>query len=187
MLKRIGLIAAAFPFSAFLLLVPSAKTEAPRLPDWLRPRTVVVSTAVQDAEIEVARVFGRIPACAESPDPLIRDVAEAAITHQVDPRVYASLVGTESGCSQFAVSSRGAIGYSQIMPRIWKDRYDITGRYNLFNQQDNLDIGASIVGDQIHAHGLADGLRRYNGLGVGCDTCDGGYADRIMALAGRKQ
>lgn len=159
---------------------------APEMPASLRtpPEAPLISIAEVNA-IEVARVFGRAPACADVSPAFIMQVAIEARGSGMNPRVLAALIAVESGCNQWAVSRSGAIGYTQVMPRIWKDRYDVGGRYNLLNGPDNLHVGASIAEDQIRQHGLENGLQRYNGLGVGCDTCDGGYAQHVLSLAGK--
>jgi hypothetical protein len=137
------------------------------------------------APLEVAKVFGRVPSCADADAELINTVALASINHRLDAAIAAATMATESGCNQFAVSSRGAIGLMQVMPRIWKDKYDFAGRVNLLNKADNTEVGVGILAGLVSEFGTAEGLRRYNGVGVGCDTCDGGYTSRILALARR--
>ena len=138
------------------------------------------------APIEVARVFGRVPACAEADSEFIELVARQAVDASVDARLLAALVAVESSCNQFAISSRGAIGYTQIMPKVWNEKYDFTRRYNLLNARDNLHVGGLILSDLVWTHGVWEGVRRYQGTGQGCNTCDPSYTAKILNLAGRR-
>ncbi len=138
------------------------------------------------APTEVARVFKRSQRCAEADPELIDLVAREALRAGIDPRMLAATVVVESGCNQYAISRRGAVGYMQVMPRVWKDRYDIAGEYNLFNEHDNLRVGATILSELVQNYGVWEGVRRYQGLGQDCATCDMGYTTKILALAERK-
>lgn len=138
------------------------------------------------APFEVAKVFGRSPGCADANSELIEITAKAAIDANLDPAILAATIATESSCNQYAVSSRGAVGRMQIMVRIWSTKFDFGHDVNLFNSADNIRTGATILADSINHYGLQAGIQRYNGVGVGCDSCDGGYAARIMSLAGRR-
>lgn len=135
----------------------------------------------------VAKVFGRSQGCQDTEDDFIRFVSDASVDAGIDPRVIASTIAVESGCNQFAVSGKGAVGEMQIMVKIWKDKFDFAGDVNPFNKQDNIRTGAKILADLVSQYGMADGIRRYNGLGVGCDSCDAGYVEKILNLSGRKQ
>jgi hypothetical protein len=138
------------------------------------------------APLEVAKVFGRTPGCSDADAEMIQATARAAVEADLDPAIAAATVGVESACNQFAVSSKGAIGIMQIMPKVWKDKYDFAGDVNLFNRDTNLSVGAHIEADLINQYGTENGVRRYNGMGVGCDTCDAGYTSKILTLAGRR-
>jgi len=138
------------------------------------------------AALDVARVFGRSTGCAEADPKLITTVADEAVKTDLDPRILAATIAVESACNQYATSSKGAIGLAQIMPKIWKGTYDFEKQYNLLNPQDNIHVGASILGSLVKQYGVPNGLRRYNGLGVDCDACDAGYTDKIAALAAKR-
>lgn len=137
------------------------------------------------ADLDVARVFGRSSGCAEASPTLITAVADEALRAGLDPRLLAATVAVESGCDPLAVSRRGAIGLTQVMPKLWKDKYDFTV-INLFNTHDSLHTGAAILGGLVKQYGVIEGVKRYQGIGVGCDTCDDGYVPKILSLAGRR-
>lgn len=138
------------------------------------------------APLEVAKVYGRAQGCSDADANLIESTARAAIDAGLDPAIAAATVATESGCNSFAVSSKGAIGIMQVMPKIWAAKYDFAGDVNLFNTDTNLRVGAQIEAGLISQYGTSEGVRRYNGVGVGCATCDSGYTSKILALAGRR-
>jgi hypothetical protein len=138
------------------------------------------------APLEVAKVYGRTPGCSDADADMIQATAKAAIEAGLDPAIAAATVGVESACNPFAVSSKGAIGIMQIMPKVWKDKYDFAGDVNLFNRNTNLGVGAHIEADLINQYGVESGVRRYNGMGVGCSTCDDEYTSKILTLARRR-
>jgi hypothetical protein len=138
------------------------------------------------AALDVARVFGRSPGCTDASPELITAVATEAIQMKLEPRILAATIAVESACNQYAVSNRGAIGLMQVVARTWKDTYDFSKDFNLLNRSDNLHVGASILAGLIKQYGQVNGLRRFNGLGDGCATCDAAYPSKITVLAGVK-
>ncbi len=137
------------------------------------------------APLTVALVYGRSQGCADATPELIDDTARAAIDAGLDPAIEAATVATESACNPFAVSSRGAVGCQQIMAKLWSAKYDFAGAVNLFNCQENMRVGAQIEAGLIVQYGTAEGIRHFNGTGIGCDTCDSGYTEKILRLAGK--
>jgi hypothetical protein len=185
-----GFLAIAFIAGVGLLSASSNNIESDMyqasLPYRRVPVAPVLSYSVfRTAPVDVAKVFGRSTGCSNVDYETIQSVAKAALDAHIDPSIFAALVATESECDPLSVSSRGAVGMTQIMVKIWDKQFDFAGRVNLFNREDNLRTGAKILYPLITAYGTENGLRRYNGLGVGCDSCDSGYTEKIMQLAGR--
>jgi hypothetical protein len=150
------------------------------------PSDVLKESLFRTGPLEVAKVFGRAHGCEDATPELINDVSNEAVRSGIDPRIAAATVAIESACDSFAVSNRGAIGYMQITPKTWGTKYDFMSRYNLLNMHDNVHVGVSILSALIHTYGVKNGVRRYQGLGVGCESCDDRYTDKIMFLAGTK-
>lgn len=138
-----------------------------------------------DAALDVASVFGRSRGCVNADHAFVRLVAEEAISTGVQPKILAAVIATESQCNQFAVSRRGAIGYTQVMPSVWGKTYDFSGKYNLFNPKDNLHVGGLILASYIKTHGVSSGVQHYLGTGVGCDDCDPQYSAKVLSLSQR--
>jgi hypothetical protein len=150
------------------------------------PAQAFIYSIFRTAPLEVAKVFGRAQGCSDASAELIESTARAAIDAGLDPAIAAATVGVESGCNQFAVSSRGAIGIMQIEVKVWHNQFDFAGNVNLFNRDDNLRVGTKIESELIAQYGMAAGIQRYNGLGVDCASCDSGYVSKILTLAGRR-
>lgn len=168
--------AVALLATSFCYCAPPPAFPAPK------PPANVEYSAFRTAPISVALVFGRAPGCIDAPLDLITDVAEQASKHGVDPKIAAALIAVESGCDSFAISNRGAVGLTQVMPRIWNSEYDFT-QVNLLNPRENVEVGMSILGQSIFSYGVIEGLHRYNGLGKGGDPV---YVEKILKLAGRR-
>lgn len=150
------------------------------------PAQAMQESLFRTGSLEVAKVFGRARGCEEASPELIYTVSREAVGSGIDPRLAAATVAIESECNPFAVSNRGAIGYMQVTPKTWCSKYDCTARYNLLNMHDNVHVGVSILAELIHAYGVKNGVRRYQGLGIGCASCDDRYVDKIMTMAAIK-
>src|ERR1700676_4532419 len=135
---------------------------------------------IQDAAWEVAKVFGRSPGCKDASPELGRMIAEASIDQGADPKIVAATASIESNCNQFAVSSKGAIGIMQVTAKTWSSKYDFTGSVNLLNSRDNVKVGTKILSDSIKQYGLEKGIQAYNGLAIGCSTCDEYYSQKVL-------
>ena len=138
--------------------------------------------------LEVAKVFGRSQGCENADADLIEQTSNAANYAGIPPRLLAAAVAVESGCNPYAVSARGAIGLTQIVPKVWKGKYDFAGHDNLLNPTANLRVGARILSENIQQWGTRGGLQHY--LGTGTDDGNitpGSYAAKIMTLAGERQ
>ena len=138
-----------------------------------------------NAPLEVAKVFGRASGCQDADPELIEDVARLSRRAGLDPKIAAALIAVESGCNPLAISNRGAVGLTQVRPIVWKDKYDFS-RTNLLNSGENMQVGFEILAELIQQYGTYEGVRRYQGLGIGCETCDGQYTEKIFRLAGKK-
>lgn len=148
----------------------------------LPPMQAYKYSAYRTGGFEVAKVFGRSTGCQDVDAEFIEDVNDAAVRAGLDPRVFASTIVTESNCNQFAVSTRGAIGYTQVVPLFHKTEYDFA-QINLLNRKDNLRVGAEIEAHYIQQHGTAGGITSYQGMAKGCASCDDQYTSKVLKLA----
>lgn len=68
-----------------------------------------------------------------------------------------SLIVIESSANQNAISPKGALGLTQIMPGFWQyEQNELRDPYK------NIEAGAAILRQYIQRYGLVDGLRAYN-------------------------
>jgi soluble lytic murein transglycosylase-like protein len=140
------------------------------------------SPEFQKAFFEASKVYGRA-GCGDQA--LAEMTARRAIATGLPVQVIAAMAATESTCNPLAVSNRGAIGLSQVMPKVWSKEFDFT-KINLFNPEENMEVSTTILQRLVKEHGLKNGLLRYYGTGNdGIGLGGAGYADRVLQLAGK--
>lgn len=171
----------AIIFSLMLLIVLSIVFIHPGASAKSVPEFHPIDPLRQTQLLQVAGVLGQFPECRERFPRIVYAVTDAARAHELQPQLLAAVVAVESRCDPLSVSWKGAIGITQVMPHVWGDQFDFQNKYNLFNTDDNLAVGAAILRVSIKKYGVRDGLEHYQGTGSGRD---GGYVDRILKLAG---
>ncbi len=77
--------------------------------------------------------------------------------HPITPELLTALIVVESSANHIAVSKKGAIGLTQVMPRIWQ-----INKKELFNPYKNIEVGSEILKYYIDKHGIKGGLSSYN-------------------------
>lgn len=130
------------------------------------------------SEVTVARFVYRKHGCTGS---LAELTARNAIDHGISVRLVAAVVIVESTCRPQVISSEGAVGLMQILPQVWH-----VSRQRLKDPAFNLAKGTEILARYVRPYGVREGLHHYNGLGVGCSTCDAEYADKVLLVAGMR-
>jgi len=95
----------------------------------------------------------------------------------VSLNILTALIVVESSADYKAVSNKGALGLTQVMPRIWK--YD---KHLLADPYKNIEIGSTILRHYIARHGLLGGLSAYNS---GKKNRSLGYARKVIRIADR--
>lgn len=101
----------------------------------------------------------------------------AAVDNGMSPQIVAAVVFVESSCNPDAVSPRGAIGLMGINRHVWRHP-----ARELRDPEANTQIGTTILAGYVRAHGLREGLHRYNGLGDETST----YSARVLQVAYRR-
>ena len=152
------------------------------------PLTVARMESTIDAEAEfrrnqvderAARAVLAGFACGEE---IPRSVARNAHAHNLPARLVAAQILVESSCQPSVVSPAGATGLMQVMPTVWKQY----SRQELMNPEKNIAAGTKILGQYCgQAGSYRGGLRLYFGATAGSDQADI-YADKVLAIAGRK-
>lgn len=106
-------------------------------------------------------------------------IARNAVDADLNVRVVAALIVVESSCRPTVVSSEGAVGLMQVNPRVWN-----VDREDMLDPELNVQEGTRILAAYTRTYGRVGGLRHYNGMGIGCDTCDADYPSKILSKAG---
>ena len=110
-------------------------------------RTQSALTARQ-GELELARLdLNRLSSIVDQstryriPADLASAIYDIALSESVDPALAFSLIRVESGFTRRAVSSAGAVGYTQVMPSTAFWLQPGLGRADLFERDTNLRLG----------------------------------------------
>lgn len=170
--------------SSCCLLVLSGINLASSWKQASKPPLVVHLREGGDSFFEASRVYGKLK-CGDVK--LAKMTAGIADEIGLDAGLVASKIATESSCNPLAVSSKGAVGLTQVMPKIWScSRPRANGepcwdfsRVNLFDPETNIRIGATILAYYMKKHGKEKGIAAYNGTG----TAAADYAKLVMERA----
>lgn len=94
--------------------------------------------------------------------------------------ILTALIVVESSADHKAVSRKGALGLTQVMPEIWQYKPE-----ELIDPYKNIEAGASILKYYIKRHGLTEGLRAYNSgpKRLRCKEASALFAQRIITIA----
>ena len=106
-------------------------------------------------------------------------IDDIAVRSGVDPNIVKAIIVEESGGNPNAVGDNGeSIGLMQIQPKHHKKRMEELGIVSLFDPQENVILGCSILSDLYDKYGnYEDALSVYNS----CNTKDGkAYAERTL-------
>lgn len=95
--------------------------------------------------------------------------------------ILTALIVVESNADHKAVSKKGALGLTQVVPHIWV-QYSTD---DLLNPYKNIEAGASILRWYSQRYGLMEGLRAYNSGVKGLTDPDASslFAKKIIRLA----
>ncbi|HEX4996937.1 MAG TPA: transglycosylase SLT domain-containing protein [Terriglobia bacterium] len=143
--------------------VDTAEVNQAPLPVVPQPTVKPVAPADRAAINAVENLLARYDVDKERISRTARAIVASGRRHKVEPRLLASIMIVESGANPYAVSSKGAIGAMQIHLPTWGAMADEQG-INLFKLEDNVDLGARILGDYIAESGVWEGVMRYKGF-----------------------
>lgn len=153
--------------------IPEVSAEPPQSPniDSNLKAKAMAGTLRDKLEIE--------PKVATNIAPLIEKSAE---THQVPPALIAAVVNAESEFHSAKRSSSGAIGLTQVMPKVWGKQC------NLKTDAGNIDCGAKILAHYYDLSGSWDKALAYYNVGPnryeksrGARMTGHRYASTVMA------
>ena len=102
--------------------------------------------------------------------------ARSAVDLNLNIRVLTAVIFVESSCRMKAVSSKDAVGPTQVNWRVWR-QYT---RQQLLDPETNVRAGSKILAGYVRRYGLREGLHAYNGFGDPTSA----YADKVLLVAG---
>ncbi len=115
-----------------------------------------------------------------------KHAVESAQTFDLDIYVFLALMRVESGFQPEAISSQGARGLTQVIPKYHQDKIvearRQVNRYSIYEPRLNMYLGAWVLREYIDkSNDVHNGLLRYNGsLGTGSK-----YALKVLTEAQR--
>jgi len=77
--------------------------------------------------------------------------------YPITPELLTALIVVESSANHIAVSNKGAVGLTQVMPHTWQCKKE-----ELFDPYRNIEVGSRILKYYIDKHGIRGGLSSYN-------------------------
>lgn len=190
--------AAAFVLGGFLSSSPDSRMNIWELQERLRHTQNTLKA--REGELALVRLeMARLNTVMQNsaryhiPADLASQIYDIALSEGIDPDIAFRLVSLESDFTRTAVSSKGAVGLTQMMPSTARLLNPKLSRDDLFERETNLRLGFSYLRDLIRAyHGdLRLALLAYNrGPGTvdairkaGGDPANG-YARAIMGAKG---
>jgi len=102
--------------------------------------------------------------------------ARSAVDLGLNIRILTALIFVESTCRTNAVSSKDAVGPTQVNWRVW---HQYT-RQQLLDPETNVRAGSKILAGYVRRYGLREGLHAYNGFGDPTSA----YPDKVLLVAG---
>ena len=185
-------LALLVPASAFMVRVPELGTERQseqQLEELTRTDLVSDLWRERMEEMQSQKLVQSLAAEFNVPVTLAKDIHDAAVIEEIDPRMAFGLVRAESRFRTKVVSPVGAIGLTQVMPATARWLVPGTSTADLKNPEKNLAVGFKYLRSLLDRY---DGDRKlaltaYNrGPGTvskllkrGSDP-DNGYADMVL-------
>lgn len=140
-----------------------------------------IATAIEFPGINESQNLGEPKTVAELE--VEEHIEKTAKRYDLDPRVIKALIEEESGWLSSAEGDDGkSVGLMQIQERWHKERMKRLGMTDLYNPQQNINVGCDILAELLGKYGnYKDALSVYNSG----NTKDGKqYAERIIKNAG---
>lgn len=104
-----------------------------------------------------------------------RAVLRSSARYGLDPELVTAVILVESGARPWVQSPKGAVGLMQVMPYMARG-VDVAGNYSTI--ETNVELGCSILADNIRRLGVEDGVSAYF---WGSDIRGTGYLRKVFA------
>lgn len=109
---------------------------------------------------------------------------DLAKKHDVDFSLVVGLMEVESSYNPFAVSSVGAVGLLQVMPKVWAKTYNIEKATDLHGVEKGISVGIRVLKHYIDKNkgAIAKALQGYNGANGAKGKA---FSDSVFLAVGR--
>jgi soluble lytic murein transglycosylase-like protein len=106
-------------------------------------------------------------------------VFSAAKKHSVKTSTILGIITVESTFDPSSVSSYGAVGLMQVVPRMHRDKLDAVKK-QATNVKDNVDVGTQILQEYVSKYGTDRGLVKYSGKATR-------YGEKVLRASSMKR
>lgn len=96
-------------------------------------------------------------------DRLLGSLYENALKNDLSPYLLLAQCWAESEFDKYAVSRCGAQGYMQIMIKFWGEQFTDTNMETIYDEYENVAVGAYVLNQFRKGRGVYQGILRYNG------------------------
>jgi hypothetical protein len=117
---------------------------------------------------------------------LVAHIDYAATMAGVKPEILAAVIAVESGCRPNVKSPAGAVGYTQVMPSVWKPlARDLD--LDIYHPPDNILLGAKILSIYNQNRTIGSALKRYHGYTDSQESkaLASAYANKVLSRANK--
>lgn len=111
-------------------------------------------------------INAKYPIQTESAENIVSIAIENASKHEIEVEMILAIIAVESTYNSNAVSSVGARGLMQVMPKVHADKLDnLGGEDALFEVDKNIYVGSQILAEYLRWYkgDMTKALSRYNG------------------------
>lgn len=162
-----------------------AETTAVQLP---APETVPMPRNVDLLSVEMKRVRDYVAKRYKVPtaslDPTLAAAEHRGRSSGIDPLLIVAVIAVESSFNPMAVSSMGAQGLMQVIPRFHMDKIGTDRRKDaLFDPLLNVRVGTEVLVEGLRRFGTLQSALQYYGGALGDPNAT--YANKVLAMKRR--
>lgn len=139
---------------------------------------VVAQSELEDSVVAWIRTQQRVAVPDQQARKIVREVFKQGIARSVDPFVMMGLISVESGFDYKAVSPKGALGLTQVIPKYHTDKID--NPMQVLDPYGNIQVGTQVLAEYLkwHKGDVSKALRQYNGS---LNIPNFGYDTKVLA------
>ena len=139
---------------------------------------VVADSELEKSAVAWIRTQQRVTVPEQQAHKIVREVFKQSISRNVDPFIMMGLIAVESGFDYKAVSPKGALGLTQVIPKYHIDK--IEHPMQVLDPYGNIQVGTQVLAEYLkwHKGDVNKALRQYNGS---LNIPNFGYDTKVLA------